>query len=128
MVLLIDGMVFTPRLTPCGVVGEVGIGTLWGVGYLGETETVGKGQGLLVDGGASDDVDVLVGRTVGEGFIERGIDITAGQLTLGARDDDIPTIGQGSLGERVEGLSAHNDGMTRGERLETLQVVGQPIE
>ena len=43
------------------------------------------------------------------------------------RKHDVPTIGESALGKGEVGVAAHDDGMARGEGLETLQVVGQPI-
>ena len=68
--LLVDSMVFAPRFMPAGVVGKEDVGLGWCVGYLGETETVGQGQGLLIDGGSTDDVDVFIGLRMAEGFVE----------------------------------------------------------
>jgi hypothetical protein len=72
--LLVDSMVFAPCLMPAGVVGKEDVGLGWCVGYLGETETVGKGQGLLIDGGSANDVDVFIGLGMAEGFLKGGID------------------------------------------------------
>ena len=75
-VAVIDGMVFAEGLLPVVLVGrEEGIGLGGGVVDFGETETVGKGQGLTVDRGSADDVDVFVGGAVGKGLIERGVDV-----------------------------------------------------
>ena len=68
---VVDGMVFAEGFPPVIFVGrEEGVGLGGGVVDLCETETVGKGQGLTVDRGAADDVDVFVGGAVGEGGFE----------------------------------------------------------
>ena len=73
---VIDGMVFTAFFLPIVFVGrEEGVGLGGDVVDLRETETVGEGQGLAVDGGTADDVDVFVGGAVGKGLIERGVDV-----------------------------------------------------
>lgn len=73
---VVDGMIFTRGLLPVVLVGrEEGVGLGWGVVDLGETETVGEGQGLMVDRGTADDVDVFVGGAVGEGGFEGGEDV-----------------------------------------------------
>ena len=38
---------------------EEGVGLCWGVVYLGQAETVGKGQCLCIDTCSTDDIDVL---------------------------------------------------------------------
>ena len=69
-VFFVDGMVFTERFLPVVFVGrEEGVGLGGGVVDLGETETVGEGQGLTIDRGSTDDVDVFVGGAVGEGLV-----------------------------------------------------------
>ena len=76
---VIDGMVFTAFFLPVVFVGrEEGVCLGWGVVNLRETETVGEGQGLTVDRGAADDVDVFVGGAVFQGGFEGRIDITTG--------------------------------------------------
>ena len=73
---VIDGMVFTAFFLPVVFVGrEESVGLGGDVVDLRETETVGEGQGLTVDRGSADDVDVFVGGAVGEGGFERGVDV-----------------------------------------------------
>ena len=125
---VIGGMVFTAFFLPVVFVGrEEGVGLGGDVINLGETETVGEGQGLTVDGGTADDIDVFIGGAVLQGFFQRGIDITAGESLGAAAQNDVTTVGQGSLGEGEIGVTAHDDGMTRGEGLETLQIVREPV-
>ena len=74
--MVVDGMVFAEGFLPVVLVGrEEGVGLGRGVIDLGETETVCEGQGLTVDRGAADDVDVFVGGAVGEGLLQRRIEI-----------------------------------------------------
>ena len=68
---VVDGMVFTEGFLPVVLVGrEEGVGLGGDVVDLGKTETVGEGQGLTVDRGAADDVDVFVGGAVGESLFQ----------------------------------------------------------
>ena len=76
---VIDGMVFTAFFLPVVFVGrEEGVGLGGGVVDLGETETVGEGEGLTIDAGAADDVDVFIRGAVGEGLFEGGEDVAVG--------------------------------------------------
>ena len=73
---IICGMVLTAFFLPVVFVRrEEGVGLGGGVVDLCETETVGERQGLTVDRGSADDEDVFVGGAVGEGLIERGVDV-----------------------------------------------------
>ena len=73
---VVDGMVFAEGFLPVVFVGwEEGVGLGGDIVDLRETETVGEGQGLTVDRGSADDVDVFVGGAVGKGLIERGVDV-----------------------------------------------------
>ena len=105
--------------------GEPGV-CLWGGSiHLGEAEPMGEGERLMIHAVASDDVDLLLGIAVAEGLLEGGIDFgsRAGDALTG--EDDVAPVGQGTLGQRLEGLAPHHDGMPRGEGLEALQVVGE---
>ena len=76
---VIDGMVFTAFFLPVVFVGrEEGVGLGGDVVDLRETEAVGEGQGLTVDRGTADDVDVFVGGAVFQSGFEGGIDVTVG--------------------------------------------------
>ena len=76
---IIDKMVFTVFFLPVVFVGrEEGVGLGWGVVDLRETETVCEGQGLTIDRGTADDVDVFVGGAVFQGSFEGRIDIATG--------------------------------------------------
>ena len=78
VVTVINGMVLTTFFLPVVLVGrEERVGLGGRVVDLRQTETVGEGQGLTVDRGTADDVDVFVGGAVLQGRFERGIDITA---------------------------------------------------
>ena len=77
-VLLVDVMVFALFFFPVIFVRrEEGVGLGGGVVDLRETKTVGEGEGLTVDGGSADDVDILVGGAVGKSLFEGGVDIAA---------------------------------------------------
>ena len=56
---------------------EEGVGFGGGVVDLGQTETVGEGQGLTIDTGTANDVDVFVGGAMLQGFFEGGVDVAA---------------------------------------------------
>ena len=126
---IICGMVLTAFFLPVVFVGrEEGVGLGGGVVDLRETETVGEGQGLTVDRGTADDVDILVGGAVLQGFFQRWKHITARESLGATAQDDVTTVGQGSFGQGEIGVTAHDDGMTSGEGLETLQVVREPVD
>lgn len=75
-VTIVDGMVFTEGFLPVVLIGrEEGVGLGRGVVDLRETEAVCEGQGLTVDRGAADDVDVFVWGAVGEGGFKGGEDV-----------------------------------------------------
>ena len=75
---VVGGMVFAEGFLPVVLVGrEESVGLGGDVVDLRETETVCQGQGLTIDGGAADDVDVFIGRAMGEGFVDGRIDIAA---------------------------------------------------
>ncbi len=73
---IVDGMIFAEGFLPVVLVGrEEGVGLGRGVVDLREAETVGEGQGLTVDRGSTDDVDVFVGGAVLQGGFEGGEDV-----------------------------------------------------
>ena len=61
-------------------------------------------------------------------LVERGIALASGERCLRATEHYIAAVGQCALGQREECVATHDDGMTSGEGLETLQVVGQPVQ
>lgn len=67
---------------PCGGVDggepDVGLGG-FGVDFC-QAQLVGQGEGLAVEAGAADDVDVFVGSARGQGFVQGGKYFRAGQL------------------------------------------------
>ena len=128
VVLLVRGMLLTTHFAPSLVFGEEGVGVGWRVVNLREAETVSKGKRLLVDAGATYYIYVLVGSAMGDGFFQRAVGVATRKCGLRTAYDDVATVGQSALGERLEGAASHYDGMTCGECLETLEVVRQPIE
>ena len=75
-VTVVDGMVFAEGFQPVVLVGrEEGVSLGRGVVDLRETETVCEGQGLTVDRGATDDVDVFVRGAVLQGGFEGGEEV-----------------------------------------------------
>lgn len=76
----VDRMVFTAFFLPVVFVGrEEGVGLGRGVVDLGKAETVCQRQGLTIDIGSADDVDVFIGGAVGEGLVEGGVDVAVGE-------------------------------------------------
>jgi len=75
-VTIVDGMIFAEGFLPVVFVGrEEGVGLGRGVVDLRETETVCEGQGLTVDRGSTDDVDVFVRGAVLQGGFEGGEEV-----------------------------------------------------
>ena len=121
-------MVLAPLLLPSlAVVGEETVGCLGGVGHFGEAKAVGYGNGLGIDMGSSDDVNFLVGRAMGQGFLERTEALASWQLAYRTGENYVATIWQGSLGQRLEGVSAHDYGMACSESLKTFQIIWEPV-
>ena len=56
----VGAVVLAGRFVPVVVRRKERVGLCRGVVNLGETETVGEGQGLLVDRGSADDVDLFI--------------------------------------------------------------------
>ena len=121
-------MLFLPHFLPVAVIGEEGIGIGWCVVNLGKTKAVGQGQSLTIDAGTANDKDFLVRPTSHKGSLKRRKDFGSRELNPGAREYDVATIGQGSFRQGLESATPHDDSMTRGERLESLQIVGQPVK
>ena len=68
---VIDGMVLTAFFFPVILVGwEEGVGLCGSIVDFGETETIGMFQRLTIDGGTTDDIDILVGGAVLQGFFQ----------------------------------------------------------
>ena len=76
---------------------------------------------------AANDEYLLVGSAVGKCLVERLVAVATRKLAHCGGEDNVAAVGQCTLGERLKGSSSHDYGVTCGERLETLQVVGQPI-
>ena len=118
---VIYGVILTAFFLPVVFVGrEEGVGLDGCVVNLSEAETVGDGQGLTVDGGTADDVDVFVGSAMFQGFFYRRIDVAAFKSLCATAQDDIPAVGKGTLRQREVGVTTHDNRVTCGERLETL--------
>ena len=123
VVLLVRGMLLTTHFAPSLVLGEEGVGVSWRVVNLSEAETVSKGERLFVDACATYYIYVLVSSAMGDGFFQRAVGVATRKRSLRTAYDDVATVGQSALGERLEGAASHYDGMTCGECLETLEVV-----
>ena len=68
---IIDGMVLAEGFLPVVFVWrEEGVGLSRGVVDFRQTKTVGEGQGLTIDRGTADDVDVFVRCAMGECLIQ----------------------------------------------------------
>ena len=95
--------------------------------YFCQAQLVGQGEGLAVEAGAADDVDMFIRSARGQGFVQGGKHLRAGQLESGlGGEDDVAAVGQSAFGQGFECLAAHQDGVARGEGFEAFQVVGQP--
>jgi hypothetical protein len=127
MMLFVYIMLFSGTHFPLVVRREKGVGLGGRIVDFGQAELVGLVDGLLVDACPADDVDFLVRGAMAECLVERGVGVASGKGGLRAAQHDIAAIGQGSLGKRLEGVPSHDDGMPRGERLETFQVVREPV-
>ena len=85
---VIDGMIFTAFFLPVVFVGrEEGVGLGRGVVDLRQTETVGEGQGLTIDAGTADNINVLIRGAMLQSFFERGedVDVFLWNVECGAR-------------------------------------------
>ena len=127
-VFLVGFMLLTAHLMPSlAVVGEEGIGLRWRIVNLGQAKAVGLVDEILVKTGTTYNKDVLV-RTAGdEKLIPRGKTLAAFQLLAATCQHTVATIGQRTLGQAIESLATHEDSVARGQRLETFQIVGQPV-
>lgn len=90
--------------------------------HLRQIEAVGKGQCLGIHRRAADDEHLFVLLAMREGFGQRGETFGTGKSRGGARQHDVAAIGQCALGQRLKRAPPHDDGMSRGELLETAQV------
>ena len=81
IVTLILGMGFffvdTPSLV---IVGEEGISLVWDIVDLCQTEAICQADGLFVDSSTTNDIDVLIGFTTLQGYLECGENLTPGQF------------------------------------------------
>ena len=64
-------VILTLRFLPVVVRREERVGLGGGVGNLCETETVGDAEGLTIDAGTTDDIDVLVSSQIYPGPLPR---------------------------------------------------------
>ena len=90
--------------------------------HLRQIEAVGKGQCFGIHRRAADDEHLLTLPAMREGFGQRGETFGTGKSRGGARQHDVAAIGQCALGQRLKRAPPHDDGMSRGELLETAQV------
>ena len=123
VVLLVRGMLLTTHFAPSFILREEGVGVGWRVVNLREAETVSKGKRLLVDACATYYIYVLVGSAMGDGFFQRAVGVATGEGGLRTAYDDVATVGQSALGERLEGATTHHYGVARGELLEMLHIL-----
>ncbi len=103
-------------------VGEAGVALVIAV-HAGKIEAVGNGQSFGIDLGAADDENLFVGRKERQCLVERMDDLATRDLNFAACNDHIAAVGQRTA-ERFAGLAAHDDRMSRRQRLETAQVFG----
>ena len=109
VMLFVRSVFLTASLVPTLVFGEEGIGLLWRVVNLGKAQSVGKWQGLLVHTGSTYYIYIFVGRAVAYCLLKRAVGVAAGETALCATNDDVATVGQGTLGKRLAGTASHND-------------------
>ena len=130
-------MVFTLSFFPSLVIGrEEDIGSLGGVVYLGKAKPIGNIHCLGIYTCSTYYIYIIVVDAVLTTFlksamlqclVERGIALASGERCLRATEHYVAAVRQCALGQREECAATHDDGMTSGEGLETLQVVGQPV-
>ena len=65
---LVRIMLLTTDLPPVAVIRKERISISRRIINLRQTQTVGQRQGLLIDTGTTDDIDVLVGSAMRQGF------------------------------------------------------------
>jgi len=124
----VDGMVLTRCLLPVIVRREEGIGLSRYVVNLSKAEAVGDRKEVAIEGGSANDEHLLVGKACNEELVPRGEALASWQLPAPMGEHAVTTVGQCSLGQALKGSAPHKDGVASGECLETLQVVGQPVD
>ena len=107
---------------------EVGIGLLGLIIHKREIESVGLAKRLAIDGFTTYDKHLLVLSTGSKCFIKRRENLCARERDRLAGEHHVSTIGKSALGERLKSLASHHNGVTSGEGLKALQVIGKPIE
>ena len=110
----VDGMVLTRCLLPVIVRREDGIGLSRYVVNLSKAEAVGDRKEVAIEGGSANDEHLLVGKACNEELVPRGEALASWQLPAPMGEHAVTTVGQCSLGQREEGVAAHNDRMAYG--------------
>lgn len=80
---------------------------LAGFFHFREIKAVGSSYCLFVDAGAADDKNSIFFLATVQGFVYGVIDIAALERKVLVTDDNVSSVGQGSMGERLESLSSH---------------------
>lgn len=130
-VTLVGRVGFTEDGQPLAAVskGEEGIGVLRQVVDEGNVKLLRQRQGLTIDACTTDDEHLFLFRLAGgKGGVEGGEDLGSREGKGGVvAQDKVAAIGQGAVGEGLEGFMAHNDGVASSKRLEAFQIIRQMV-
>lgn len=128
-VSVIRTVLFAPRFLPYGCDRrEECVGLSRNVVHKRQVETVGNRHGLGIQRGTTYHKH-LVGRvTLRQSLLQRSITLSAIERSTSTRKHHVAPIGQRTFGQRLESTPSHHNGVTRGECLESLQIVGKPIK
>ena len=77
---------------------------------------------------AADDIYVFLGGTRLQRLVNRRVYVASRQLRHAAAHHHVASVWQCSFGKRLKGLATHHYGVARGEELEALLIVRQPIQ
>lgn len=127
---LVCRVAFSAFFLPYGRVdgGKEDICLFFAVLHFRDIEAVGQRKSSGIQAGTADDEDFfLVGAGL-QGLFQRAEAFRSGPLPFLSAQHDVAAVGQCPFGERLERLASHDNGMPRGQGLESFQVVGQPIQ
>ena len=108
---------------------EKGIGLRRSVIDTCQIQTLGEGYGLGIEAGTADDEHLTVAATGGQGLLQRAKDLGPRSLEAHlSRENNVATVGQRALGQRLPCSASHNDGVASGEAAKTPHILRQPIQ
>ena len=107
---------------------EDGVELRWRVVDEGEIDAMCHGKGLTVNAFTTNNENLLFAATAIYGLFERTENLAPDHVRAASAHHDVAAMGQGAVGQRVERVAPHDDGVAGGERLEVLHVVGQMVE